>query len=116
MKIGKKNLIFPDEIVFDGQRLLDVHDHVGTLKNIPGSRNDFGSGVVIGGIVKAASYTGVLFDEQGMTVVIHDLNPGRRHGHTVLFGFDLFQDAYDHLNLLLKLRTVKRMVNRSKMR
>ena len=100
MEIGEDDLILADQLVLRRHRLLDMHHHVGAVIDFLRGLDDLRAGNRIGLIFEAASDPRVFFNEDRMTVVLHHLDAGRRHGDTVFLDLDLFQNPCNHVALL----------------
>ena len=96
MQIGEDDLVPPDQIIFRGLRLFDVHDHLGPLKNLLGGRHNLPAVADVGRIFEAAANPGILFNQDGVTMMLHDLDPGRRHADPIFCGFDFLQNSNNH--------------------
>ena len=77
-----------------------MHDHVGAVIDLLGGFDDLGAGGGIGLVVESAADPGVLLHENRMTMALHDLDAGRRHGYAIFLGLDLLENSYNHVNLL----------------
>ena len=79
-----------------GQRLLDLHDHLGPLPDIRFGGDDLGT---VGGVLfvaDAAAGTGSRLNEYGVPGTRQLLDAGGHHRHAVFVRLDLLGDADDH--------------------
>src|SRR4029077_11842323 len=73
-----------------------LHDQVGLVPNLLRRFDECGPGHLIGAIREAASETGAFFNQYSVPAGDKPGHTGRSHRNPVLFGFDLFRNAYDH--------------------
>ena len=69
MKIGEKDLSFPQKRKFGRQRLLHFDDHVRAGPNILGQVDDFRAGLFVILIGITGTDTGVFFHEQSVSAL-----------------------------------------------
>jgi hypothetical protein len=100
VEIGEDDLALPDQRVFDGLRLLDMHDHLSPLVDLLRGFDHLRTCVDVSLVVKSAAEPCVLLHQQLMTMSFHDLYPRGRHRDAILLGLDLLENSYDHVNLL----------------
>ena len=97
VEVGENDLAFPDEIVFQGHGLFHVHDHSSAIVNFLRDVDNFRADFPVCLVFKSTARSGVLFHQNGMPVLDHDLHSRWSHGDAVLLGLDLFQNSYDHI-------------------
>jgi len=100
MQVGEDDLAFPDQAVFLGKGLLDMHDHVGFLIDFRSGRDDLRPGPGVGVVLEPAAPAGLRLDQDRMPFGLHDLHPGGGHADTVFLGFDFLENSDDHDALL----------------
>jgi hypothetical protein len=68
MEIGKKYLACPDQRIFRGLGLLDMHDHAGSAIDLFRSRHNFSTGVPVSTIVESAAHSSFGFHQHIMSI------------------------------------------------
>ena len=100
MQVGVQHLAGPQQLVLLGQRLFDLHDHVGRLEDRGGVRQDAGSRRGVGFVCHAAADARALLYVHLVPMAGQRPHARRDDGDSMLLVLDLLGDADPHMPIL----------------
>src|SRR5262249_6249033 len=96
VEVGVDDLPFLHARVLGGDRLLDLHDHLGALPDLVSGGDELRTGPGVVRVGKARADAGPGLDKYLVTSIDERLHRARDHADPVLANLDLLGDADDH--------------------
>ena len=95
MQIGKEDLTFAHLGIFDGDGLLDLHDHFRALPDLIGGRNNLRASGNIIGIANCRTNASSAFDQHGV-LTTKSMCPRGSKCYAGFIIFNLFRNTNNH--------------------
>ena len=96
MEVGEQDLSAPQELALFGQRLLDLHDHLGASENVVGACDDLGPGADVFLVGRSRAQAGLGLDNDLMAVMDQFGDRRRRHADPEFVVLDFLGNADEH--------------------
>ena len=96
MQVGEQDLPAPKPLALLGERLLDLHDHLGLGEDVGAGLDDFAPGPDIFLIRRPGAEAGGSLDNDLVSVIDEFGDRGRRHADPELVVLDLLGNTDEH--------------------